>query len=149
MYKRQPLLHDDLFTDDLGQKADTASNVAVHLHFEKGDVTAGFEQADVVVEAEFKTATVHQGYIEPHAIVADYNEDGRVRLWTATQGSFTCRQQTAEILQIGVGDVLVTPCEIGGGFGGKIAVYLEPTAAILSKKAGRPVSIQMLSLIHI
>ena len=138
-----PLLHDDLFTDDLGQKADTASNVAVHLHFEKGDVTAGFEQADVVVEAEFKTATVHQGYIEPHAIVADYNEDGRVRLWTATQGSFTCRQQTAEILQIGVGDVLVTPCEIGGGFGGKIAVYLEPTAAILSKKAGRPVSIQM------
>ncbi|MBT6845971.1 MAG: xanthine dehydrogenase family protein molybdopterin-binding subunit, partial [Planctomycetaceae bacterium] len=138
-----PLLHADLFTDDLGLKADTASNVAVHLHFEKGDVATGFEQADVVVEAEFKTATVHQGYIEPHAIVADYNEDGRVRLWTSTQGSFTCRQQTAEILQIGVGDVLVTPCEIGGGFGGKIAVYLEPTAAILSKKSGRPVSIRM------
>ena len=138
-----PLLHADLFTDDLGLKADTASNVAVHLHFEKGDVATGFEQADVVVEAEFKTATVHQGYIEPHAIVADYNEDGRVRLWTSTQGSFTCRQQTAEILQIGVGDVLVTPCEIGGGFGGKIAVYLEPTAAILSKKSGRPISIRM------
>ncbi|MCS5573624.1 MAG: xanthine dehydrogenase family protein molybdopterin-binding subunit, partial [Pseudomonadales bacterium] len=138
-----PLLHDDVFTDNMGEKGDKPSNIATHMHFEKGDVAEAFEQADVIVSGEFKTATVHQGYIEPHAVVADYNEDGRVRLWTATQGSFTCRQQTAEILQIPIGNVLVTPCEIGGGFGGKISVYLEPVAALLSQKAGRPVSIQM------
>ena len=113
------------------------------MHFEKGDAAAAFEEADLIVEREFRTATVHQGYIEPHAVVADYNEDGRLRIWTATQGSFTCRQQTAEVLQIPLGNVLVTPCEIGGGFGGKITVYLEPTAGLLSKKSGRPVRIAM------
>ena len=138
-----PLLHDDVFTDNMGEKGDKPSNIATHMHFEKGDVVEAFEQADVIVSGEFKTATVHQGYIEPHAVVEDYNEDGRVRVWTATQGSFTCRQQTAEVLQIPIGNVLVTPCEIGGGFGGKISVYLEPVAALLSKKAGRPVSIRM------
>ena len=68
---------------------------------------------------------------------------GRLRIWTATQGSFTARQQTAEATANSSGNVLVTPCEIGGGFGGKITVYLEPTAAILSKKSGRPVRITM------
>ena len=143
MEENAPLLHEDIVTDSMGEKADKPSNIPVHLHFEKGDAAAAFEEADVIVEREFKTATVHQGYIEPHAVVADYNEDGRLRIWTATQGSFTCRQQTAEILQIPLGNVLVTPCEIGGGFGGKITVYLEPTAALLSKKAGRPVRIAM------
>ncbi len=143
MKEDAPLLHDDLVTDSMGAKAEKPSNVPVHLHFEKGDAAAAFEQADVIVEREFKTATVHQGYIEPHAVVADYNEDGRLRIWTATQGSFTCRQQTAEVLQIPLGNVLVTPCEIGGGFGGKITVYLEPAAALLSKKSGRPVRISM------
>ena len=143
MEENAPLLHEDIVTDSMGEKANKPSNIPVHLHFEKGDAAAAFEEADVIVEREFKTATVHQGYIEPHAVVADYNEDGRLRIWTATQGSFTCRQQTAEILQIPLGNVLVTPCEIGGGFGGKITVYLEPTAALLSKKAGRPVRIAM------
>ena len=114
MKENAPLLHEDILTDGMGEKADKPSNIPVHLHFEKGDAAAAFEEADVIVEREFKTATVHQGYIEPHAVVADYNEDGRLRIWTATQGSFTCRQQTAEIPDRG--NVLVTPCEIGGGF---------------------------------
>ena len=113
------------------------------MHFEKGNIEDGFAQCDVVVEREFKTASVHQGYIEPHASVGDWNEDGRLRIWTATQGSFSARQQTAEILQIPIGDVVVTPCEIGGGFGGKIAVYLEPLVGMLSKASGRPVKISM------
>ena len=103
----------------------------------------GFAQCDIVVEREFKTASVHQGYIEPHASVGDWNEDGRLRIWTATQGSFSARQQTAEVLQIPISDVVVTPCEIGGGFGGKIAVYLEPIVGMLSKLSGRPVKISM------
>ena len=95
-----PLLHDDLRTDAMGKKGDKPTNVAAHLQFEKGNVDEGFAQADVVVEREFRTASVHQGYIEPHAAVAMWNEDGRLKIWTATQGAFNCRQQVAELLQI-------------------------------------------------
>lgn len=139
-----PLLHDDVFTKEMGEPIDDKpSNVDVHYHFEQGDVEQGFAAADVVVEREFKTASVHQGYIEPHVATALWNRDGHVTIWTSTQGSFTCRQQTAEILQIPVSKVTVIPCEIGGGFGGKITVYLEPVAALLSKKSGRPVQMVM------
>ncbi len=143
MKESAPLLHDDLRTDAMGKLSDKPSNVAVHLQFEKGNIEEAFKGADIVVEREFRTASVHQGYIEPHAAVALWNEDGRLKIWTATQGSFNCRQQTAELLQIPVSQVLVVPCEIGGGFGGKIAVYLEPVAALLSRKCGRPVKMVM------
>lgn len=143
MREDAPLLHDNLYTDSMGQKADKPSNVGTHLHFEKGDVEQGFADANLVIEREFKTASVHQGYIEPHVAVANWNEDGRLKIWTSTQGAFTCRQQTAELLQIPLSKVTVVPCEIGGGFGGKIAVYLQPVAAALSRKCGRPVKITM------
>lgn len=143
MAEDAPLLHENLVTDSLAGESARPSNIATHLHFEKGNVADGFAASDIVIEREFRTASVHQGYIEPHAAIADWNEDGHLRVWSATQGSFTCRQQTAELLQIPVSQVTVTPCEIGGGFGGKIAVYLEPVAALLSRKAGHPVKITM------
>ncbi len=143
MKEDAPLLHDDVFTKSGNEQSEQPSNVALHLNFQQGDVQKGFEEADVVVEREFKMATVHQGYIEPHAVLVDWNQDGRIKVWASTQGSFTCRQQTAEVLQVPLSHVTVVPCEIGGGFGGKIAVYLEPVAAILSRKAGRPVQIVM------
>ena len=138
-----PILHADLRTDEMGKKGDKPSNVSTHLVFEKGEPAKGFKEADIVVEREFRTASVHQGYIEPHAAVAMWNEDNRLKIWCATQGSFNARQQTAELLQIPVSQVVVVPCEIGGGFGGKIAVYLEPVAALLSRKCGRPVKMTM------
>jgi len=138
-----PLLHDDVHTDTMGEKAEKPSNVPTHLHFEKGNVEEGFAAANVIVEREFRTASVHQGYIEPHVATALWNADGTLKVWSSTQGSFTCRQQTAELLQLPVSSVTVVPCEIGGGFGGKIAVYLEPVAAILSRKCGRPVKMTM------
>src|SRR5262249_32698929 len=95
-----PLLHEGLRTDTMGKNGDTPTNVSTHLQFEKGDVAAGFKQADVIVERQFRTASVHQGYIEPHAAVALWNEDGRLKVWSATQGAFNCRQQVAELLQI-------------------------------------------------
>jgi len=143
MKEDAPLLHEDLRTESMGKRGDKPTNVSLHLRFEKGDPAAGFREADVVVQREFRTASVHQGYIEPHAAVAMWNEDDRLKIWTATQGSFNCRQQVAELLQIPASRCVVVPCEIGGGFGGKITVYLEPVAALLSRKCGRPVSIVM------
>lgn len=138
-----PLLHDDLRTDSMGKKGTEPTNVSVHLHFEKGNVAEGFAAADVVIEREFKTASVHQGYIEPHASTAMWDQSRHLTIWTSTQGSFTARAQTAELLQIPVSSVTVIPTEIGGGFGGKIAVYLEPVVAMLSRKSGSPVRMVM------
>jgi xanthine dehydrogenase molybdenum-binding subunit len=138
-----PLLHPELRTKSMGKKSDKPSNVATHIHFEMGDVDAAMAKAEIVIEREFKTASVHQGYIEPHVSTALWNQDGHLTIWTSTQGAFTARQQTAELLQIPVSQVTVVPCEIGGGFGGKIAVYLEPVAAMLSRKCGRPVKMVM------
>lgn len=137
------LLHDDLRTDELGQPSSKASNIAKHFRFEKGDITKGFAQAKVVVEREFHTATVHQGYIEPHNATALWSADGHVTVWTSTQGAFTVRQQVAELVDLPISHVKVVPMEIGGGFGGKIRVYLEPVAAILSKRTGQPVKVLM------
>jgi xanthine dehydrogenase molybdenum-binding subunit len=140
-----PLLHDQVYTEDMTghRTSEKPSNASKYLLFEEGDIEKGFAAADVVIEREFRTASVHQGYVEPHVSVALWNVDGQLTVWTSTQGAFTARQQTAELLQIPVSRVKVIPCEIGGGFGGKIPVYLEPVAALLSRKSGRPVKMVM------
>jgi CO/xanthine dehydrogenase Mo-binding subunit len=138
-----PVLHDDLRMSELGEKTDKGGNVAEHFRHEKGDVDAGFADADVIIEHEFNTATVHQGYIEPQNATALWNNDERLEIWTSTQGAFPTRDVTATVLDLPVSQVKVKPMEIGGGFGGKIPVYLEPVAAILSKKSGRPVKLVM------
>ena len=116
-----------------------SSNVANHFVFELGDLDRGFSEADVVVEREFRTQSVHQGYLEPHAATASWGEDGNLTIWCSSQGHFTMRDQTALLLGIPVSKVRVIPMEIGGGFGGKTLVYLEPIASLLSKKTGQPV----------
>ncbi len=138
-----PLLHEELRTVELGQPAATVSNIAEHFRLALGDVEQGFAKADVIVEREFDTATVHQGYLEPQCATAFWNQDGRVHIWTSTQGHFVAREITAMVLALPVSQLKVIPTEVGGAFGGKIRVYLEPLAVLLSKKAGRPVKITM------
>jgi xanthine dehydrogenase molybdenum-binding subunit len=140
-----PLLHDNMLTRQMGKVADGAqpSNVAAHNIFQQGEMDAGWAAADVIVEREFTTTMVHQGYIEPHASSALWNADGQLTVWTSTQGAFPVRSQLAEILKHPISKIKVVPTEIGGGFGGKISVYLEPVASILSQKTGRPVKVLM------
>ena len=138
-----PLLHEDLKTSSMGETADEPSNVASHLQHKKGDLDRGFNEADVIIEREFVTGTVHQGYIEPHNATALYNPDGQLTVWCSTQGAFVVREQLAELLQQPVSKIKVVPMEIGGGFGGKISVYIKPVAALLAKKTGKPVKVLM------
>ncbi len=143
MREDAPLLHEDLRTREFGQPTGKLSNIAEHFRHALGDVEQGFAQAEVILEREFRTATVHQGYLEPQTATALWNQDGRVYVWTSTQGAFSAREAIAWVLDLPVSQVRVTPMEVGGAFGGKIRVYLEPVAALLSKKAGRPVKIVM------
>ena len=138
-----PLLHEDLRTNDMGETGDKPSNIATHMSYSTGDLEKGFAEADLVMEKEYTTSTVHQGYIEPHNTTAFWNSDGQLDLWTSTQGSFQVRGTVATILRLPVSQVKVTPMEIGGGFGGKITAYLDAICAVLSKKTGAPVKALM------
>jgi CO/xanthine dehydrogenase Mo-binding subunit len=138
-----PIMLPEVRTSGAAEKTDKETNTASQLRFARGDLDAGFAAAEVVIEREFDTAMVHQGYIEPHNAVAQYNADGRSTIWVSTQGAFTTRDQTAMILDIPASSMKVVPAEIGGGFGGKISVYLEPLALVLSKKTGKPVKMVM------
>ena len=133
-----PIIHEDLIGDHLGKKI-TNTNVSAHVLHNIGDVDKAFNEADFIVEKEINLQTVHQGYIEPHNATAVWDEEDRVKVWTSTQGSFSARDSISKILNLDASRIRVTPMEIGGAFGGKIPVYLEPVAAILSKKTRRPV----------
>ena len=138
-----PLLFDDMITRGVEPAPERPSNVSKRIEINLGDIEAGFAEADEIVEMNFKTSPVHQAYIEPHACLARFDPDGQLEIWAASQGHFVVRAYTAKLLGMNIGDVLVHPAEIGGGFGGKTVVYVEPVAAALSRKTGHPVKIMM------
>ena len=138
-----PLLHDDLYTQGIEAKPERPSNIAKRVAFSKGNAEAGFRQADVIVTRRYTTQPVHQGYIEPHACVVSVAADGQVQIWASSQGQFMIRAYCAKLLGIDIASIRVMPAEIGGGFGGKTLIYLEPAALALSRKTGRPVKIVM------
>src|SRR5947199_8723681 len=143
MAEDAPLLFEDMITRGVEPTPAKPHNILKRLEFKIGDLDAGWAQAEFIVEEEFKTAAVHQGYIEPHACCVRVDPDGQTEVWSSSQGHFVVRALTAKLLNKPVGDVRCSPAEIGGGFGGKTVVYLEPVAALLSQKCGRPVKLTM------
>jgi len=136
-----PILHDHIRAP--GDKSGRPSNIAAKLEHTLGDVAAGFAAADVIVERSFKTKPVHQGYIEPHACLVSITSDGKATIWSSSQGHFMVRAMTAHVTGLKQSDIRAIPAEIGGGFGGKTIVYLEPVALALARKSGRPVKMAM------
>ena len=138
-----PLLHPHIFTTGVEPTPGKPSNVASRAQFGHGDVEAGFAKADIVIEREFTTEGIHQGYIEPHAVMASASEDGQAEMWVCTQGHFSVREFSAVLVGMEQSRLRVTASEIGGGFGGKTTVYLEPLALALSLKTCQPVKMTM------
>jgi CO/xanthine dehydrogenase Mo-binding subunit len=132
-----PILHDFVKFDG------KPSNISGKLEHYKGDIEAGFAEADVVIERSFTTRPVHQGYIEPHACLVSVTADGKATIWSSSKGQFMVRAMTSMLTRISQSDIRAIPAEIGGGFGGKTIIYLEPLATILAKKSGRPVKMVM------
>ena len=143
MAEDAPVLHENMITKGVEPAPEQPSNIASRVVHERGELDQGFGEADVVIEREFTTKPVHQGYIEPHAAVADANSDGRAHVWCSSQGHFQMRADTASVLGVSQGTIKVTAAEYGGGFGGKTVIYLEPIAVRLSQRAGRPVKLVM------
>ena len=134
-----PILHDHIRTKGLDEPSDAPTNVTERMVSKMGDVERGFAEADVIVEREFDSKPMHQGYIEPQGCVAEYSEDGQVELWCSTQAPFVYRDRLSAILKVDAAKINVQQSELGGGFGGKTGFYPEPIAILLSKKASRPV----------
>ena len=137
-----PLLFPDMITRGV-EPPPLPSNIAKRNVFTLGDLEAGFAAADEIVEMSFKTAPVHQAYIEPQGCVARFDADGQCELWSSSQGHFVVRTYTAQLLGMKLGDLRVYPAEIGGAFGGKTVVYVEPIAVALARKSGLPVKVVM------
>lgn len=135
------VLHTGLRTK--GIDSDAPTNVAAISKNAKGDIEQGFSDADTIIERVYKTAPVHQGYIEPHAVVASTNESNQTMVWVSTQGHFAVRSSVCEVLGLELNDVKVVAAEIGGGFGGKTTVYLEPLAVLMSRISCRPIKMTM------
>jgi len=138
-----PVLHDHMFTEGLEAKPTKASNIVKRNRIARGDLAEGFAAADVIVERRYTTKAVHQGYIEPHACVAAWGADGQCQIWCSSQGAFMVQAYTAQVLAMENSNIRVTPAEIGGGFGGKTTIYIEPVALALSRQSGSPVKIVM------
>jgi CO/xanthine dehydrogenase Mo-binding subunit len=138
-----PVLHERIYTEGLDARPERASNVAKRTRFARGDFEQAFAAAEVRHEGRYSSAAVHQGYIEPHACVAKWGSDGQCEVWASSQGQFMIRTYCAKILGIDVSAIRVTPAEIGGGFGGKTTVYLEPLALAMSRISGHPVKMVM------
>jgi CO/xanthine dehydrogenase Mo-binding subunit len=131
-YTALPILHRD-------------GNVCNRARIVVGDVERGFEEADHVFEHRFTTRSVHQGYTEPRAAVAQWDSGGQVTVWSNTQLPFEVQATLSEILQLSISGVRVIVPGVGGGFGGKLRVGVEHFAALLARKAGRAVKVMTTS----
>lgn len=116
-------------------------NVSKAIHFTRGDVAAGFAEADAIVDLTFTSLSVHQGYLETQACLVDINPLGDLTVYTSTQAAFYCRTRVSETVGLPVHRVKVVPMPVGGGFGGKF-VLIEPLVAAAAVAAGRPVLLQ-------
>ncbi len=141
MKQDAPLVHPDSYTETLPEKDAKPSNVFWYVENNRGDVDAGFKEADIVLENTFRTQTVSQSYLEPRASLANVDPDGKVTIWTDSQGIFEARELIAGFLKLPLNRVKVIPMEIGGAFGGKSHQVVSPICALLSQKTGRPVKI--------
>jgi len=139
-----PLIHPDVATyRGLPHKLETPTNAFIQMSWKKGDVAAGFQQSDLVVENTFHTPVVHQAYIEPHSCVVKADPAGGAEIWACSKVPFALREQVATAVRIPQERLVIHPCYIGGDFGGKGDFMDVPVCYFLSRKSGRPVKMVM------
>jgi CO/xanthine dehydrogenase Mo-binding subunit len=135
-----PLVHEqwDTYTSALGAEWPRAGNVCGEMVADRGGVDEAFADADLVVEDVFVADRQYQAYLEPKSATAVY-ESGRYTVHAAHQYHWNVRDRTAAALGVRPSDVRVIGHHMGGGFGAKLDIGLEPYAALLSRLVGAPV----------
>jgi CO/xanthine dehydrogenase Mo-binding subunit len=144
MTRDTPLLHEQLHNY---QRPSTIhpvpnSNICHHARIRRGDVQQGFKESDLIFENSFETQRVQHCSIEPHTAIAQTDAAGRIILWVANDSPFACRRELAEALNVPITKVRVLIPFMGGGFGGKGGLTIEPVCVALSMKTnGKPVKV--------
>jgi len=136
-----PIIHEKLTEYEIGFDTQRYGNVCTVAEVTVGETERGFAEADVIVEEEYHTASQHQCSIETHGAVAQCDALGRVHVQSSTQKPFAMRRYLSQALAMSMNDLHVTASSVGGGFGGKLELNVEPYAVVLARKSGRPVRI--------
>ena len=139
-----PLVHENLHEYVFWEgwaRPRPGTNICNSVSLRRGDPERGFAEADAVVENTYRTHAIQHASIEPHACVVNAEADGRITVWSCAQAPYQLRMGLAAALRIPASKVRVIGTAVGGGYGGKTRMKLEGPAALLSRKAGRPVKI--------
>jgi CO/xanthine dehydrogenase Mo-binding subunit len=138
-----PRVHEDLLSYTISFQTPRYGNVCTQVKVQHGDVREGFAASQIVLEKSFRTQSVHQGYLEPHASLAAVDATGRITVWSTAKGPYRTRSELAEALGLPMSRIRVVSPYLGGDFGGKGPLILEPLAALLAQKSGRPVKLEL------
>ncbi len=142
-----PLVHENLGTYWASPIVFPApqTNLCNHFKIRKGDAEEGFRQADFVTENTFTTPMIQHCHLEPHVAIAKWDPSGQVTIWSSTQHPYTVRREVARFLNLPINRVRVIVTSVGGGFGGKVLVKVEPLCLVLAMKVknSRPVKIAL------
>jgi CO/xanthine dehydrogenase Mo-binding subunit len=136
------LVHEDLqaYAMDKKYNPHLGTNIIHHTKIRAGDIEQGFRESDEVFEDVFTTQYVQHCSLEAHVAVAQVDPDGGVVIWSSCQSPYNCMRDMADALGLPCNMVRVVCTGIGGGFGGKNFLRLEPLLVALAKYSdGRPV----------
>jgi xanthine dehydrogenase molybdenum-binding subunit len=136
-----PVLHEHVFTKGVEPRPRAPSNVCSRTVISRGDATGALKNATATASVSVAVDTAHQGYLEPQVVLAEVDANGFATVWASTQGQFTTELMVGRMLDLPLSKLKVVPLEIGGGFGGKIAIHGEAVAVRLAQKCRRPVKL--------
>ncbi len=134
--------HPNIDKEAGGNIYDAAHNIAAHEVITNGDFEAAMREADIVVEGEYRVPFISHAVLEPHVCVAYLDGYERLIVVSSTQVPYHTRRQLAAVLELPISQVRVVKPRVGGGFGSKQEMLLEPVAAILALKTRQPVRIE-------
>ena len=128
--KDAPLIHEE-----------KGSNIGTHEKVERGNVDEGFAQSDVIVEDTFTFPMVYHYAMEPHSVIAQYDDNDEITVWSSAQHPFQVRGDISKVFRVPISRVRMIISYLGGGYGSKSYTKFEPLVVALARKAGAPVRI--------
>lgn len=134
------IIHDELDSSGI---CDRQRNLAGQIHLETGDVQAGFQTADLILENTYYLPPVQHTHLEPHISISWLDEVGNLVVRSSTQVPFHCQRILAEIFDLPREKIRVFKTNMGGGFGNKQEILTEDLCALATLKTGRPVQWEM------
>lgn len=137
-----PLIHENYKTYKTASPINRDGNVCLNTKIKRGDIDRAFAESDEIFEDSYTMPVVHQAPLEPRAVVAEVDHNGRVHVWCGSARVFEVLAGISETIGLPMSDIRVTGTRIGGGFGGKGSISIEPIAAMLALKTRRPVKIE-------